>query len=106
MSGRSRGKGGRTRRRPTPEEADPDDPSDFTEEDLEGEAAELAANRVRREATSSLELRFGEGNRFEQILEESAAPASTGAGTARAVGHRFPIRQLHLSAHRSWHGNC
>ena len=31
MSGRSRGKGGRTGRRP-----DPEDPSDFTGEDLEG----------------------------------------------------------------------
>ena len=47
------------------EEADPDDPSDFTGEELEGRRLTL---RLEGEegAAGSLELRFGEGNRFEQ----------------------------------------
>ena len=69
-------------------EPDPDDPSDFTEEDLEGRRLSLRLSEEEG-ASSILELRFGPDSRFEQILEESAAPASTGAGTVRAVGTVF-----------------
>ena len=46
-------------------EPDPDDPSDFTEEDLEGRRLTLRLTDEEG-AAGSLELRFGEGNRFEQ----------------------------------------
>ena len=63
------------------EDPDPDDPSDFTGEDLEGRRLTL---RLEGEegAAGSLELRFGEGNRFEQA--ESAGTYTyewTGPGT-------------------------
>ena len=48
------------------EEADPDDPSDFTEGDLEGRRLSLRLTGEEGDS-SSLELRFGAGNRFEQI---------------------------------------
>ena len=56
------------------EEPDPDDPANFSEEDLEGRRLTL---RLEGEegAAGRLELRFGEGNRFEQIERE----AGTGA---------------------------
>ena len=62
-------------------EPDSDDPSDFTGEDLEGRRLTL---RLEGEegAAGSLELRFGEGNRFEQA--ESAGTYTyewTGPGT-------------------------
>ena len=46
-------------------EPDSDDPSDFTEEDLEGRRLTLRLTDEEG-AAGSLELRFGEGNRFEQ----------------------------------------
>ena len=64
------------------EEADADDPSDFTEGDLEGRRLTL---RLEGEegTTKSLELRFGEGNRFEQIEsgEQEAATSSESAAS-------------------------
>ena len=63
-----------------PEEADPEDPSDFTEGDLEGRR--LTLRQADADGTTrSLELRFGEGNRFEQIesVGEQAATRSEGA---------------------------
>ena len=64
------------------EEADPEDPSDFSEGDLEGRRLTL---RLEGEegAAGSLELRFGEGNRFEQIEsgEQEAATSSESAAS-------------------------
>ncbi len=56
------------------EEPDSDDPSDFTEEDLEDERLTL---RLGGEAGTDrrIELRFGEGNRFEQIERVGAQAA-------------------------------
>ena len=64
------------------EEPDPDDPSDFTGEDLEGERLTLRLEGEEGSA-GSLELRFGEGNRFEQIESggEQAATRSEGAAS-------------------------
>ena len=67
------------------EEADPDDPSDFTGEDLEGRRLTLRQADADG-TTQSLELRFGEGNRFEEIREEGAAPTRTGVQTSQAEG--------------------
>ena len=70
------------------EEPDPDDPSDFTGEDLEGRRLTLRLEGEEGSA-KSLELWFGEGNRFEQIESggEQAATRSRG---------RLPIGQLRL----------
>ena len=62
------------------EEADPDDPSDFTEEDLEGRR--LTLRLTDEEGTLlSLELRFGEGNRFEQEAGTEAEGNAARSGT-------------------------
>ena len=66
------------------EEPDPDDPSDFTEGDLEGRRLTLR-NTGKEGAAGSLELRFGEGNRFEQIESgEQAATRTEGASRSGA----------------------
>ena len=70
------------------EEADPEDPSDFTEGDLEGRRLTLRLEGEEGSARS-LELRFGEGNRFEQI-------ESGGAASRHPERGRCPIGQLHL----------
>ena len=64
------------------QEPDPDDPSDFTEGDLEGRRLTLRLEGEEGTA-GSLELRFGEGNRFEQIESggEQAATRSEGAAS-------------------------
>ena len=67
------------------EDPDPDDPSDFTGEDLEGRRLTLRLEGEEGTA-GSLELRFGEGNRFEQA--ESAGSytyerTGPGMGTVR-----------------------
>ena len=64
------------------EEPDPDDPSDFTGEDLEGRRLTLRLEGDEGSA-KSLELWFGEGNRFEQIESggEQAATRSEGAAS-------------------------
>ena len=62
------------------EEADADDPSDFTEGDLEGRRLTLRLEGGEGTARS-LELRFGEGNRFEQI-ESGGKQAATRAEAA------------------------
>ena len=64
------------------EEPDPDDPSDFTGEDLEGRRLTLRLEGEEGTA-GSLELWFGEGNRFEQIesVGEQAASRSEGAAS-------------------------
>ena len=65
------------------EEPDPHDPSDFTEGDLEGRRLTL---RLEGEegAAGSLELRFGEGNRFEQIEREAGTPSEASPSRAGA----------------------
>ncbi|MCY3776051.1 MAG: fibronectin type III domain-containing protein, partial [Candidatus Aminicenantes bacterium] len=60
------------------------DPSAFTEEDLEGRR--LSLRQTGEEGMTSLQLRFGEGNRFEEIRQEAAVPAGTPVRTARAQG--------------------
>ena len=62
------------------EEPDPEDPSDFTGEDLEGRRLTLRLEGEEGTA-GSLELRFGEGNRFEQI-ESGGKQAATRAEAA------------------------
>ena len=68
------------------EEPDPDDPSDFTGEDLEGRRLTLRLEGEEGTA-GSLELRFGEGNRFEQIESggKQAATRSRGPPPDRAA---------------------
>ena len=67
------------------EEPDPDDPSDFSEGDLEGRRLTL---RLEGEegTTGSLELRFGEGNRFEQIESGGQQAATRNEGAASRSG--------------------
>ena len=67
------------------EEADPDDPSDFTEGDLEGRRLTLRLEGEEGSARS-LELRFGEGNRFEQIESGSQQAATRSEGAAARSG--------------------
>ena len=72
-----------------PEEPDPEDPSDFTEGDLEGRRLTL---RLKDEdgTAGSLELRFGEGNRFEQIESVGEQEAATRAeGAARPGSYTY-----------------
>ena len=64
------------------EEGSAQDPSAFTEEDLEGRR--LSLRQTGEEGTTSLQLRFGGGNRFEEIRQEAATPAGTALHTARA----------------------
>ena len=78
------------------EEPDPDDPSDFTEGDLQGRRLTLRLEGGEGSARS-LELRFGEGNRFEQI-ESGGASCHPGRG-------RCPIGQLRLSTDGPPHGD-
>ena len=67
------------------EEPDPDDPSDFTEEELEGRRLTL---RLKGEEGTAgiLELRFGEGNRFEQIESGGQQAATRSEGAASRSG--------------------
>ena len=67
------------------EEADPEDPSDFTEGDLEGERLTLRLEGEEGTARS-LELRFGEGNRFEQIESVGEQVATRTEGAASRSG--------------------
>ena len=70
------------------EEADPEDPSDFTEGDLEGRRLRL---RLEGEegAAGSLELRFGEGNRFEQIESGGQQAATRSEGVTRSGRYTY-----------------
>ena len=70
------------------EEADPDDPSDFSGEELEGRRLTLRqadADGTRR----SLELRFGEGNRFEQIESGGQEAATRSEGASRSGSYSY-----------------
>ena len=72
-----------------PEEPDPEDPSDFTEGDLEGRRLTLRLEGEEGTA-GSLELRFGEGNRFEQIESVGGQEAATRAeGASRSGSYTY-----------------
>ena len=70
------------------EEPDPEDPSDFTEGDLEGRRLTLRLEG--EEGTEgSLELRFGEGNRFEQIESGGQEAATRSEGASRSGSYTY-----------------
>ena len=71
-----------------PEEPDPEDPSDFTEGDLEGRRLTLRLEGEEGTA-GSLELRFGEGNRFEQIESVGEQVATRTEGAARSGSYTY-----------------
>ena len=70
------------------EEPDPDDPSDFTGEDLEGRRLTLRLEGEEGSARS-LELRFGEGNRFEQIESVGEQAGTRSEGAARSGSYSY-----------------
>ena len=70
------------------EEPDPDDPSDFTEGDLEGRRLTLRLEGEEGSARS-LELRFGEGNRFEQIESVGEQAATRTEGASRSGSYSY-----------------
>ena len=70
------------------EEADPEDPSDFTEGDLEGRRLTLRLEGEEGTA-GSLELRFGEGNRFEQIESVGEQAATRTEGASRSGSYTY-----------------
>ena len=70
------------------EEPDPDDPSDFTEGDLEGRRLTLRLEGEEGTA-KSLELRFGEGNRFEQIESGGEQAATRSEGVSRSGAYTY-----------------
>ena len=71
-----------------PEEPDPEDPSDFTEGDLEGRRLRLRLEGEEGSATV-IELRFGEGNRFEQIESGGQEAATRAEGAARSGSYTY-----------------
>ena len=91
------------------EEPDPDDPSDFTGEDLKGrrltlrlEGEEGAAGSLElrfgegEESARSLELRFGEGNRFEQIESVGEQVATRSEGVSRSGAYTYEKTGPHM----------
>ena len=70
------------------EDPDPDDPSDFTGEDLEGRHLTLRLEGEEGSA-GSLELRFGEGNRFEQIESVGEQAATRAEGASRSGSYTY-----------------
>ena len=71
-----------------PEEPDSEDPSDFTEGDLEGRR--LTLRQADADGTTrSLELRFGEGNRFEQIESVGQQAATRSEGVTRSGRYTY-----------------
>ena len=81
--------------RTDPEEADPEDPSDFTEGDLEGRRLTLRLEGEEGSA-GSLELRFGEGNRFEQIESGGEQVATRAEGAARSGSYTYQRTGAHM----------
>ena len=81
------------------QEADPKDPSDFTEGDLEGRRLRL---RLEGEegAAGSLELRFGEGNRFEQIESGGQQAATRNEGVTRSGRYTYEKTGLRMGTVR------
>ena len=70
------------------EEPDPEDPSDFTGEDLEGRRLRLRLEGGEGTARS-LELRFGEGNRFEQIESGGEEAGTRSEGVSRSGAYTY-----------------
>ena len=77
------------------EEADPDDPSDFTEGDLEGRRLTLRLEGEEGTATV-IELRFGEGNRFEQIESGGQEAATRSEGGTRTGAYAYQRTAPHM----------
>ena len=77
------------------EEPDPEDPSDFTEGDLEGERLTLRLEGEEGSA-GSLELRFGEGNRFEQIESVGEQAATRAEGASRPGSYTYQRTGPHM----------
>ena len=77
------------------EEADPEDPSDFTEGDLEGRRLTLRLEGEEGSA-GSLELRFGEGNRFEQIESVGEQAATRTEGASRSGTYAYQRTGPHM----------
>ena len=77
------------------EEADRDDPSDFTEGDLEGRRLRLRLEGEEGSATV-IELRFGEGNRFEQIESGGQEAATRAEGAARPGSYTYQRTGPHM----------
>ena len=70
------------------QEPDPDDPSDFTGEELEGRRLRLRLEG--EEGTAGiLELRFGEGNRFEQIESGGEQTATRSERASRSGTYAY-----------------
>ena len=82
------GEGRTDREEADPEELDPEDPSDFTEGDLEGRRLTLRLEGEEGTA-GSLELRFGEGNRFEQIESVGEQAATRSEGASRSGSYTY-----------------
>ena len=70
------------------EEPAPDDPSNFTAGDLEGERLTLRLTGEEG-AARSLELRFGEGNRFEQTESGGQQAATRSEGASRSGTYTY-----------------
>ena len=70
------------------EEADPEDPSDFIGEDLEGRRLTLRLEGEEGAATV-IELRFGEDNRFEQIETGGQQAATRSEGASRSGTYTY-----------------
>ena len=77
------------------EEPDPDDPSDFTEGDLQGRRLTLRLEGGEGSARS-LELRFGEGNRFEQIESGGQQAVTRAEGAARSGSYAYQRTGPHM----------
>ena len=70
------------------EEADAEDPSDFTEGDLEGRRLTLRLEGDEGTATD-IEMRFGEDNRFEQIESGGQQAATRSEGVTRSGAYTY-----------------
>ena len=77
------------------EEADPEDPSDFTGGDLEGRRLRLRLTSEEG-AAGTLELRFGEGNRFEQIESGGQEAATRAEGAVRSGSYTYEKTAPHM----------
>ena len=77
------------------EEPDPEDPSDFTEGDLEGRRLRLRLDGEEGSA-KSLELRFGEGNRFEQIESVGEEAGTRSEGVSRSGAYTYEKTGPHM----------
>ena len=84
------GEGRTDREEADPEEPDPDpdDPSNFTEGDLEGSRLRLRLEGGEG-AAGSLELRFGEGSRFEQTESGGQQAATRSEGASRSGSYTY-----------------